>query len=120
MRISQFGKPFGFKKGNNIWLGRKHTRTTKEKMRINQIGSNNTFYGHHHSKEYILMMIGNSYCRDYLSKNPVWKKPDWDNRFTGFDVPSYVSLLPGRIKPIEATRYYCQGVIPQGLPISAL
>ena len=60
-------------------------------------------------KEYSIRM------HKYRKSHPMWTPPDWSNRETGFSVPEFVPLLPGRITPIDATRYYTQGVIPAGL-----
>lgn len=44
-----------FKKGNNFWIGRKHTQESREKMsktkKIQYIGENNPFYGKKHTQE---------------------------------------------------------------------
>lgn len=52
---------------------------------------------------------------EYRISHPIWTRPNWNDTETGFSVPAFVPLLPGRIKPIEATRYYTQGIIPQGI-----
>ena len=39
------------KLGNKTWLGRSHSKETKEKMRKSKAGENNPFFGKHHSEE---------------------------------------------------------------------
>ena len=120
MRISKEGKPFGFRKRNRIWVGRKHTSLTKKIMSLCKLGNLNPFYGHCHSKEYIMMMRGNTFCQDWRLAHPVWNPPNFKVCTPHISVPDFVPIINQRISNLSAVNYYNEGIIPRGLSVSAL
>ena len=60
-------------------------------------------------------MMGNTYNRDFLEKNPIWKKPNWDDHTPHVSVPILVPIINQPISNLSATHYYTRGIIPKGV-----
>jgi hypothetical protein len=105
-----------FKKGNKVWLGKKHSKETKKKMSESKkrmfIGDNNPFYGKHHSEESRNKI---SKSRKGLTKgenNPMYGKtgelcPSWKGGISFENYPKeFNDLLKESIR--QRDNYTCQ------------
>ena len=60
--------------------------------------------------------LSNTYNKDYLEQNPIWKKPDWNDHTPFKSVPEFIPIPKTQLDVIGQINYFTQGTIgPDGL-----